>query len=163
MIRPRWRKVISDLISNVTRSLLVIASISVGLFAVGLISTCYLIITQDMRDRLRGRPPGQYYRLDQLLDQDLVDHIRNVDGVRQAEGVCSLTLRRAIGQRRLEPIELQAIPEIADKQINQLMLEQGTWPPADKQIVVDGYKSNELPVGLGGSIEFELPSGKTRC
>ena len=49
MRRPRWRKVVSDLVGSKARSLLVIASIGVGLFAVGLIVNIYLIITQDMR------------------------------------------------------------------------------------------------------------------
>ncbi len=38
MIRPRWRKVLRDLWSNKTRTLLVVLSIAVGVFAVGTIA-----------------------------------------------------------------------------------------------------------------------------
>ena len=37
MMRPRWHKALADLWSNKMRSLLVIVSIAIGLFAVGLI------------------------------------------------------------------------------------------------------------------------------
>ena len=37
MMRPRWQKVFSDIWGHKSRSLLVIASITIGLFAVGLI------------------------------------------------------------------------------------------------------------------------------
>ena len=40
-MRPRWHKALADLWSNKMRSLLVIVSIAIGLFAVGLISTTH--------------------------------------------------------------------------------------------------------------------------
>ena len=160
MIRPRWRKVVSDLFSNITRSLLVIASISVGLFAVGLIVNLYLIITQDMQTGYEAINPANIIISTNSFDQNLVNHIRHVEGVRQAEGIYSVTLRVRSASGDWKPIDLRAIPDIANKQIDQLRLEQGAWPPADKQIVVDTYKATDLPVGLGGSIEVELPSGK---
>jgi cell division protein FtsX len=49
MMRPRWKKVFTDLWGNKLRSLLVIASITIGLFAVGLITAMHTILTQDMR------------------------------------------------------------------------------------------------------------------
>ena len=38
MIPPRWRKVLRDLWSNKTRTILVVLSIAVGVFAVGMIA-----------------------------------------------------------------------------------------------------------------------------
>jgi putative ABC transport system permease protein len=162
MMRPRWQKVISDLLGSKTRSLLVIASISVGLFAVGMIVNMYLIITQDMRTGYEAVNPANILVSTDLFDQDLVTHVAHVDGVAQVEGVASYTLRVLSSNGEWKPIEIQAIPKIADKQINQLHLEQGVWPPQDKELVVDRYKLGDLPVGVGGYVEIELPSGKTR-
>ena len=162
MMRPRWQKVISDLLGSKTRSLLVIASISVGLFAVGMIVNMYLIITQDMRTGYEAVNPANILVSTSLFDQDLVTHVKHVDGVAQVEGVASYTLRVRSSNGEWKPIEIQAIPKIADKQINQLRLVQGVWPPQDKELVVDGYKLGDLPVGVGGYVEIELPSGKTR-
>ncbi len=49
MARPRVQKVFSDLWGNRQRSLLVLASIVVGLFAIGVVGTIYVIGPQDMQ------------------------------------------------------------------------------------------------------------------
>ena len=50
-MRPRWKKVLADLWGNLTRSALVVASITIGLLAIGIIATIHFVITQDMRQR----------------------------------------------------------------------------------------------------------------
>jgi len=47
--RPRWQKVLADLRSNPTRSLLVVASIAVGLFALGVMATIYAVSMEDIQ------------------------------------------------------------------------------------------------------------------
>ena len=158
---PRWHKVISDLAGNKTRSLLVVASIGVGLFAVGLITSMYVIISQDMRAGYEAVNPANILVSTSLFNLDLVKHVQHVQGVSQAEGVFIVTLRMRSANGEWKTIDIQSIPNINTKQINLLHLEQGQWPPADKEIVVDRYKLGDLPVGVGGSIEVELPSGKT--
>ncbi|NIQ97821.1 MAG: hypothetical protein GWN87_29405, partial [Desulfuromonadales bacterium] len=42
-IRPRWRKVLADLWDNKMRTVLVVASIAVGVFAIGLVGTAFAV------------------------------------------------------------------------------------------------------------------------
>ena len=161
-MRPRWRKVWSDLWGNKARSLLVMASIAIGLFAVGLISSMHVIITEDMETGYRMVNPANIEIFSTSFDHELVDHIRSMEGVRQAEGVRVISVRVRNADGDWEPIDIKAIPDIDEMQINQVLLEQGAWPPEDRQIVVDGYKLANLPVGVGGYLELELPSGKVR-
>ncbi len=162
MLRPRWRKVLSDLWGNKVRSLLVIASISVGLFAVGLITNMHTIITEDMRAGYQAVNPANVQIFTSPFSSGLVDHIRKVPGVRQAEGIRTVTLRVRNKNGEWEPIEIRAIPDIEDMQISLLSLKEGVWPPGKHQIVVDVYKAGNLPVGVGGFVEIELPSSKRR-
>ena len=48
MFRPRWRKVLHDLWDSKLRTVLVVLSISVGVFAVGMIAGAYEIISNDL-------------------------------------------------------------------------------------------------------------------
>ena len=162
MLRPRWRKVLSDLVGNKIRSLLVVASIAVGLFAVGLITSMNAIITADMETGYRSVNPANIVIFASPFDLELVDHIGNMDGVRQAEGVRSLTLRVRNAEGEWEPIEIKAIPQIDEMQVNLLQLQEGNWPPHNRQVIVDEYKLASLPAGVGGAMEIELPSGKVR-
>ena len=45
LLKPRWSKVFSDLWDDKTRTALVVASIAVGVFAVGMIITAYAILS----------------------------------------------------------------------------------------------------------------------
>ena len=48
MLSPRWRKVLADLTSNMTRTILVVLSIAVGVFAVGMIAGSREILAKDL-------------------------------------------------------------------------------------------------------------------
>jgi putative ABC transport system permease protein len=162
MLRPRWNKVLSDLWGNKIRSVLVIASIAVGLFAVGIIANLHVIINEDMETGYLNANPANIQISSSAFDQEMIDHIAKLPGVKQAEGVRITTLRVHTHNGEWKPISIIAIPNIEAKQINRISLEQGAWPPKKRQIVVDAYKAGELPVSLGGFIEVELPSGRLR-
>ncbi len=57
MINPRWRKVWHDLWGNKVRSLLVITTIAVGVFAIGFVSDMLFVAVPTMDgDYLKGDP-----------------------------------------------------------------------------------------------------------
>ena len=86
MIRPRWHKIFTDLWGNRVRSLLVVASITVGLFAIGVISTIYAVISSDMQAGYAAINPANIVLLSQPFEKGFLDHIRRLDGVRQVSG-----------------------------------------------------------------------------
>ena len=49
MLDPRWRKVLRDLTANRTRTILVIVSIAVGIFAVGTVQHLRTSILEEMQ------------------------------------------------------------------------------------------------------------------
>jgi putative ABC transport system permease protein len=162
MFKPRWYKVFADLWGNKVRSLLVIASIGIGLFAVGMITSMHVILSEDMRQGYASVNPANVQIAADYFDDDLVKRIRNVDGVRQAEGVADVSLQVKSGENEWSEIQLTAIPHIKDKEIGQVKLVEGTWPPADHEIVIERYKLADLNASLGDVITIKLWSGKTR-
>jgi putative ABC transport system permease protein len=162
MMSPRWQKVFADIWGHKFRSLLVIASITIGLFATGLIVSMDLIISQDMKTGYAAVNPANIQVFTTPFNQDLVDSVRHVDGVRQAEGVQTLTLRVLNTKGEWQPIELKAIPDIDKMAINLVSLKQGVWPPQDRQVAIDAYRLGEVAQGVGSTIQVELPSGKIR-
>jgi putative ABC transport system permease protein len=162
MIRPRIYKVLSDLWGNKARSLLVIASITVGLFAVGLITSMYMILQDDLATGYLAINPANIQMNATPFDQELVNSIRRMESVSQAEGAYTLRLRVENAQGQWDSIEIKAIPDINQVAINQLQLLQGIWPPKDREIVVDNHKLADLGAQVGDTLMIELPSGKIR-
>ena len=48
LLKPRWRKVLADLWANKTRTLLIVLSIAVGLFAMGTILSSRMVLSAGM-------------------------------------------------------------------------------------------------------------------
>ena len=63
-MRPRYKKILYDFRSIPSRSVLVILSIFVGLFAVGMIMTLWICIPSDLRMGYEQSIPANiYFRL----------------------------------------------------------------------------------------------------
>ena len=54
-LAPRWRKVLRDLWLNKTRTSLVVFSIAVGVFAVGVIVNARIVLADNLRQTYRPR------------------------------------------------------------------------------------------------------------
>jgi putative ABC transport system permease protein len=162
MNRPRTHKVLADLWGNRTRSLLVVASITVGLFAIGVIATIYSVIAQDMRTAYLGVDAANIYIQSSLFNEEMLNTLREVKGVQRVMGVRAIDLRVITRGGKWESIELKSYPDPNQMVLNRLHLVIGTWPPADGEIVVEQYKVKDLGVNLGGIVQIERPSQKNR-
>ncbi len=160
-MRPRWHKVLADLWSNKARSLLVIASITVGLFAIGMISTLHSLLLQDMGDSYQNIHPANLIVKSAGFDQDWVDHIAKLPGIQRAEGAFYYPLRLEVGQDEYIGLDVRAYSDYADMQINQVTLLEGKWPPADQEIVIEKNKLSDTKAQVGDDIVIKLPSGDT--
>ncbi|MEI8132128.1 MAG: FtsX-like permease family protein [Leptolinea sp.] len=161
-MRPRWQKVLADLWGNKTRSLLVIASIAVGLYAIGIISSINEIIVEDMRQGYMAMDPANLHIFIPAFDDKLVDKIRELPDVREAEGRRDMTLRYRNKNGEWDRLQVQAVPEIDKMAINRVKSLDGAWPPAYREIAIDVSRREEVLADLGGMIEIQLPSGKIR-
>ena len=162
MRRPRWQKVIADLVGNPTRSLLVVASVAVGLFALGVMATIYAVSMADIQRGYQQNDPANIAIQTSLFSQGLVDRIAEVDGMRQAQAVRLLSTRLQTSPGKWTAIDIQGINDPAEMQINRLTLLEGSLHPGDGEIVLDSFKLPETNARLGDQITVELPSGKTR-
>jgi putative ABC transport system permease protein len=161
-MRPRWKKVIADLWGNLTRSVLVVASISIGLLAIGIISTIHFVITQDMRTGYHAINPANIFVSTSLYDKNYLDHLERVAGIRQVEGTREVSLRLESNPGEWIGIRLKSMPDLNQVDIDKVHLEQGVWPPQDHQIVIESSKLYKTNASLGDTLTIETTSGKTR-
>ena len=161
-IRPRWDKVLADLWGNPTRSILVVASIAIGLLAIGIISTLYVVTKADMRlGYMAVHPANINIQTSSLMNDDMILHISHIDGVQQAEGYRLISLRVINGKGLWQNIDLKAFKNMDQLPINQLRLVEGTWPK-NGEIAIDKNRLGELNVRVGDMVQVELPSDKIR-
>ncbi len=138
-IRPRWKKVMRDLWGNKTRTMLVVLSIAVGVFAIGVISGSQGTISSRLNDSYLGTNPnnGSITTLDEFSD-DLVETINGIREVEIAEGRREFSVNYKINpEDSWESLTLTALDNFTEEEISLITPEAGDWPPPDKSLVIE--------------------------
>ena len=159
-MRPRWRKVFSDLVDNKLRTALVVFSIAVGVFAIGVISGAYVIISNDMSASYSANNPMNVELRTDNFDNDLVTAVKDMRGVADAEGRRIFTIRaRAPGSNQWTALNMVAIDDFDKIKVNLLQPIAGETKPKKKQVLLEKKAFNTLNVPVGTQLEFQLPDG----
>jgi putative ABC transport system permease protein len=160
MLSPRWRKVLRDLWNNKSRTLLVVISIAVGVFAIGMIAGTQSIISVDMPAAYAAVNPSSAILYTDPFDNDLLTTVRHVTGVAAAEGRRRISVRLQVGPGQWKDLRLEANDKLAENKVDIVRPEQGAWPPPDRQVLIE---RNSLPISgakIGDTITVETPDGK---
>jgi len=161
LIAPRWSKVWADLWRNKMRTFLVVLSISVGVFAVGMVYSSYLMFQRDLAFNWGGASPASATLYTDLFNDELVDSVRSVRRVQVAEGRRNVVLRVLGNDGLWQQLMLVAIPDYLNQKVNIIRSQSGVWPPAYGDVLLE---RSSLP-GLDakqGSIMVEAKDGRKR-
>lgn len=172
LIRPRWRKVLRDMWNNKTRTVLVVLSIAVGVFAVGMIATSRVILERDLARSYAETNPASaqllvsYFMLggtEEGFGDDLVEAVRRMREVEEAEGRRSLTVRLNVGPNQWRDLQIFAIPDYEDIRINKIWPERGAWPPPEKEMLIERAALGLTNAEVGDTVVLKMPNGTQRA
>lgn len=163
-MRPRWRKVFSDLIDNPLRTVLVVFSIVVGVFSIGVISGAYVIIANDMSASYSANNPMNVeLRMGTPFDSDLVTTVKDLRGVDNAEGRRIFAMRaRLPGSEQWTALNLVAVEDFKKVKINLLRPITGATSAGKKEVLLEKKAMTTLGVSTGTVLEFEMPDGTSK-
>ena len=163
MLRPRWRKVFHDLTGSLSRTALVVVSIAVGIFSIGVIVGAYMIISQDMSASYAANNPMNVELRTNDFGSDVVKTVQDMSGVKQAEGRRVFTMQARIpGSSQWVPLNVVAIDDFAKQKIDLMHVVSGTGIPDKKQVLLERKVLQSLNVKVGDSLEFLLDNGTSR-
>jgi putative ABC transport system permease protein len=159
----RWIKVWRDLWSNRSRTILVILSIAVGVFAIGMISATQSALTQSLATQYAAlHPADAIIQTEPMLDDDFVAGIRHMRGLEEAEGRRSLPLRLSPdGQGQTwRDLTLYAIPDYNDQRLFRVWPQSGNWPPQKGEVLLERASMNYLGLQPGDQILVKTADGR---
>ncbi len=162
-MRPRWRKVFLDLFENPTRTLLVVFSIAVGVFSIGVIAGAYVIIENDMSASYAANKPANIELRMEDFDRDFLSTVENAPGVADVEGrrVFNIRARHADSQN-WTTLDIVAIDDFDENKLNLLTPMEGLSKPARREIVIEREVLKEINVRVGEELVFQLPDGSEK-
>jgi len=162
VLKPRWRKVLADLWSNKTRTLLVVASVAVGVFAIGVIAGTYVILSEDLSVSYQAINPANIELAIDPFGPDFLEIIERVDGVSEAEGRQQVAVRMRTQDDEWQTLTLIAIPDYEDMHIETLIPRDGVAVPRDQEVILEANTLDGLGLSVGDVLEVELPDETVR-
>ncbi len=170
VIRPRWRKVLRDMWGNKTRTILVVLSIAIGVFAVGMIANARIILDRDLARSYAATNPASARLLVSYLmlgggegfDDDLVQVVQRMRNVAAAEGRRSLSVRLNVGPDEWRDLQIFAIPDYEHIRINRVWSESGAWPPPHREMLIERAALGLTNAQVGDTVLLKMPNGSRR-
>ena len=120
---------LSDLWGDRTRTALVVASIAVGVFAVGMIITAFVILSEDINYTYASANPANIEIWTDPFHEDFVRVIEKTPGVENVEGRRVMTVRAKKGDENWQELALVGVPDFEKSRINKLATIDGTRFP----------------------------------
>ncbi len=162
-MRPRWRKVLSDLIDNKARTILVVFSIAVGVFAIGVIAGAYNIISTDMGTSYAANNPANIEIRMSNFDEDFTHTIRNFEGIKEVEARRVFNLRvRPLGETQWTVVDVIAMQSFEENEVNLLVPVSGVTLPQKDEILLERDVLEKMDVAPGQTLEFQLQDGSIK-
>lgn len=162
-MKPRWRKVFHDLIDNKGRTLLVVFSIAVGVFSIGVIAGAYQIISNDMSASYAANRPANVELRMSDFDEDTLDSIRSMRHVQDAEARRVFNMRvRVPGTEKWTTLDMLAFDDFEENTINLLQPIEGATTPQKREVLLEQGALDELDIEVGKVLEFQLPDGSSK-
>ena len=163
MLRSRWYKVLNDLGGNKTRTLLIVLSIAVGLFAVGTIVSARTILSTEMDKSYAAiNPSSGTVRTVQPFDEPFVRSVRAMEDVEEADARRVIDARVQIGPGEWLNLTIFAVEDYDHVRVNKIWPQDGAWPPPEREILIERAALQVIRAEMGDVVLIETPDEKQR-
>ncbi len=152
----RGKKILSDLLVDKSRSLLIILAVAIGVAAFGLMITGRIVLEENLRDVYASTNPAQATLTLSSFDDDLLKFVQSMESVSSAQATRVDQARILSAADTWLSFEIHSLP--ASNSINKLTLEENaTYPPPVNTVLLERSLKNIMQVG--DTIHIELLNG----
>ncbi len=145
------------------RTLLVVFSIAVGVFSIGVITGAYEIISNDMDASYAANNPSNIELRTSGITDDVLTSIRNSKGIKDAEGRRVVNFRvRTQDSSQWVTIDLVAMDSFSENKVNLLLPIEGRSEAKKNEIILDKKVLEKIDIAVGEDLIFELADGSTK-
>ena len=164
MTATRWRKVLSDLWGNQTRTILTILTITVGVFTVGFVVGTRGIILPDTDATYAAANAHSSILYTSPFDEELLRGVEAVPGVTEADARPSAAVRLIVNQDRKLDLSIDGLSARSGMRVSVVQPVEPAELPAlgDGEIWFERSSLSLYPVQIGDTVEVQLPDGQVR-
>ncbi|HWQ13724.1 MAG TPA: ABC transporter permease [Roseiflexaceae bacterium] len=159
---PRWSKILGDLRGSLTRTILVVLSIAVGVFAIGVSVSTRVMLERELSASYAAVRPSSATLYPEPFDDDLVAAVRGMREVADAEGRRTVTMQVQVAPDSWKRLTLYAIADFDDIRVNQIRRVSGDWPPPERELLIERAALPMLGVQEGQQVAVRTPDDTLR-
>jgi len=156
----RWIKIVKDVWSYRSRSILVILSIAVGVATVGMINNAGRIIQRDLYGEFRSGDPAHLQLYISPFQKELATSVKGMREVGEVEARRSLDASIQTKNSEWEDLDLYISPDVSDIKVNRFRLVSGIQKPGVREVLLERQSALELGIGVGDEITIKMPNDR---
>jgi putative ABC transport system permease protein len=161
-INASWRKALRDLWENKARAVLVIVALVVGVISVGTTAVAYSILPREMDKNYLTTDPASATLWVEPLDAGLVQTVTDLPQIARAEARSEIIGRFQIAPGEWRELWLYVIPDFNYIQVDKFTPEQGAWPPATGEILLERTAVQVAQAKIGDDVVVKIPNKQER-
>ncbi|MBV7335536.1 ABC transporter permease [Chloroflexi bacterium TSY] len=166
----RWRYALRDLWTHKSRTLLVILSIAVGVFAFGTIAGAASTLSTELPANYQAIQPASAVLHTTPIDDEMVKSIRRMPEVAYAEGRHTAPVRyrnanlEGTGNEveAWQDLRLFALEDYQDHHVDIVRPHQGPWPPPERTLLIERNSLALTEAQIGDTLLLETEKGDQR-
>lgn len=163
MLRPRWYKALNDLLGSKTRTLLIVLSMAVGLFAVGIILSASSILSNGLAQSFAAiEPANGTLRIAPSFDESFLKSVRAMPEIQNADARHSFQAQIETETGKWTAIKIFAISDYHDIRVNKVLPQSGAWPPSKHEILIERSALPLINAQIGDTLRIKLADDTVR-
>jgi len=155
----RLRKIFRDLSVNKMRSLLVILSISIGVFGISVVANSYSILMREMNVNYMNTTPASATLWTDPLDASEIQKIKNLPYIEDAEEREKIVGRIQVGDNEWKDIWLFVINDFENVRLDTFAPESGKAIPDQGEILLERKALSIANAEIDQTVYIKIPDG----
>lgn len=163
MLRARWYKVLHDLSGSKTRTVLIVLSMAVGLFAVGIILSARAILMEGLAKSFAAiNPSSGVVHTSEFFDEGFIRSIRSMPNVKAVDARRYIPARVETDPGIWKNLSLFIVADYENIQVDKVSSQSGDWPPPERELLIERAALPVIHTGVGDIITIKLPNDTER-
>ncbi len=156
---PRWRKVFRDIQQRPGRTLLATLAMATGVFQIAAMLYAYSILSGTLGGAYGRTRPASAVLVAGSVTDALVDSVRRVPGVADAEARPVIMGRIALGRDQWVPAMFYVVRDFDRQRIDTFEPNDGAWPPGPGDVLLEQTALSVAHARNGDSVTVRTAGG----
>jgi putative ABC transport system permease protein len=156
-MKPSFKKVVRDLLSNKSRSLIVLLAIILGAFGVSMMSTAYNLLGKNLTQNYLKTNPASFTIVVDNASEKVLQQVRQLPNIEDVETRNKINGRVEINKDEFVPIWLYIVDDFKKVQINTFRVVEGIIPASADQMLIERTGKRLVDFSLGQEFAVTIP------